>query len=170
MIFQHKSVLLDECIESLNIRSDGVYVDCTAGGGGHSQKILDKLSDGLLIAIDKDEEALTVCKERLKGNVRFARSDFKRISQVLDEYNVDEVDGILADLGVSSYQIDNGSRGFSYMLQDAPLDMRMDGSQKLTAKEVVNTYQESRLYEIIRDYGEDAFAKTIAKNIVARRA
>ena len=170
MIFSHKSVLLEECIDGLDIKPDGIYVDCTAGGGGHSSKILDKLSTGLLIAIDKDEEALSVCRSRLtKGNVKFVHSDFKNLSQVLDELNIDKVDGILADLGVSSYQIDNPERGFSYMASDAPLDMRMDAEQELTAKEIVNNYSEQELTRIIRDYGEEKFAKSIARNIVSAR-
>ena len=171
MIFSHYSVLLDECIEGLNVKADGIYVDCTAGGGGHSAKILEKLNkDGLLICIDKDEDALNVCRERLnKANVRFVHSDFKRLEQILEELEIDGVDGILADLGVSSYQIDNPDRGFSYMAADAPLDMRMDTSQKLTASEIVNTYGERQLLDIILDYGEESFAKNIAKNIVAER-
>ena len=170
MIFSHKSVLLNECIEALDIKPTGIYVDCTAGGGGHSSKILDKLSGGTLVAIDKDEEALAVCRERLaKGNVKFVHSDFKNLSQVLDELGIDKVDGILADLGVSSYQIDNPERGFSYMASDSPLDMRMDAEQVLTANVVVNTYSEQQLVSIIRDYGEEKFAKTIAHNIIAQR-
>ena len=170
MIFSHKSVLLNECINGLNIKPDGIYVDCTAGGGGHSAKILDKLSCGLLVAIDKDEEALAVCRERLtKGNVKFVHSDFKNICQVLDELGIDKVDGILADLGVSSYQIDNPERGFSYMASEAPLDMRMDAKQALTASDIVNTYSEQMLVGIIRDYGEEKFAKVIAHNIVTER-
>ena len=170
MIFAHKPVLLDECIDALNVKSDGIYVDCTAGGGGHSAKILERLTDGLLIDIDKDIEALETCKKRLgESNVKFVHSDFKNISAVLDELGIDKVDGILADLGVSSYQIDNPERGFSYMAYDAPLDMKMDASQALSAKEVVNTYDEYRLYAILRDYGEEKFAKQIARNIVAER-
>ncbi|MCM1533777.1 MAG: 16S rRNA (cytosine(1402)-N(4))-methyltransferase RsmH [Corallococcus sp.] len=170
MIFAHKSVLLDECIEALNIRRDGIYVDCTAGGGGHSAKILERLSDGLLIDIDKDAEALAVCKKRFGENgVRYVHSDFKNLSEILDGLQIGKVDGILADLGVSSYQIDNPDRGFSYMASDAPLDMKMDASQTLSAKDVVNTYDEYRLYSVIRDYGEEKFAKQIARNIVAER-
>ena len=170
MIFSHYSVLLDECIDGLNINPNGTYVDCTAGGGGHSAKILERLTDGLLVCIDKDEEALQVCRNRLsKGNVKFVHSDFKRLPQILDSLEIDSVDGILADLGVSSYQIDNPERGFSYMASEAPLDMRMDSSQRLTAKEVVNTYGERQLLDIILDYGEESFAKTIARNIVAER-
>lgn len=170
MEFEHKSVLLDECISALNVKPDGIYVDCTAGGGGHSKKILEKIDNGLLIDIDKDVEALAVCKERLGNkNVKFIQSDFKRITQILDELGIDKVDGILADLGVSSYQIDNPERGFSYMAKDAPLDMRMDASQQLTAREVVNEYDERALATIFKDYGEEKFAKAIARNIVLER-
>ena len=170
MIFTHKSVLLDECINELNIKPDGTYVDCTAGGGGHSAKILDKLNGGLLIAIDKDTEALATCRERLKnGNVQFVHSDFKDICSVLDQLNIDKVDGILADLGVSSYQIDNPERGFSYMASDAPLDMRMNVEQTISAKDIVNTYTEQMLCNVIREYGEERFAKSIARNIVIER-
>ena len=170
MIFSHKSVLLDECIEALNVKANGIYVDCTAGGGGHSAKILEKLSGGRLIAIDKDEDALKACRERLKGdNVTLVHSDFKNLPQVLDELGIDKVDGILADLGVSSYQIDNPERGFSYMASNAPLDMRMDASASLTAKDVVNNYAEAELLRIIRDYGEEKFAKSIVKNVIAER-
>ena len=170
MKFSHKSVLLNECIESLNVKPNGIYVDCTAGGGGHSAKILDKLSGGTLIAIDKDDEALAVCRERLtKGNVKFVHSDFKNLCQILDGLGIDKVDGILADLGVSSYQIDNAGRGFSYMASDAPLDMRMDIGQTLSAADVVNSYSEQQLCSIIRDYGEEKFAHVIARNIVALR-
>ena len=170
MKFVHKSVLLNECIDALNIKPDGIYVDCTAGGGGHSSKILEKLSNGLLITIDKDDEALAVCRERLTmGRVQFVHSDFKNICQILDELGVDKVDGILADLGVSSYQIDNPDRGFSYMASAAPLDMRMDTEQTFTASDIVNTYSEQQLCEIIRDYGEEKFAKSIARNIVIDR-
>lgn len=172
MNFNHVSVLLDECIEGLNIRPDGIYVDCTAGGGGHSAEILKRLSDkGMLVCIDKDEEALNVCKTRLDAdNVRFAHSDFKQIAEVLANLGIDKVDGILADLGVSSYQIDNPQRGFSYMHPEAPLDMRMDDSQGITAADVLNTYDEQQLFAVIRDYGEEKFAKLIAKNIVAARS
>jgi len=170
MIFSHKSVLLDECIQALNIKPNGIYVDCTAGGGGHSSQIVKHLTDGgMLIDIDKDLEALAVCKQRVIGNVQFVHSDFKDIGEVLQDLGIDKVDGILADLGVSSYQIDNPDRGFSYMAADAPLDMRMDATQTLSAKEVVNTYDERQLFTIIRDYGEDNFAKNIAKNIVLAR-
>lgn len=170
MIFSHYSVLLNESVDGLNVKADGIYVDCTAGGGGHSAKILEKLTSGMLICIDKDEEALAACRERLKGgNVKFVHSDFKRLPQILDSLGVESVDGVLADLGVSSYQIDTPERGFSYMASDAPLDMRMDSTQSLTASEVVNTYGERELLEIILDYGEESFAKSIVKNVVAER-
>lgn len=170
MIFAHKSVLLGECIDGLNIKPNGIYVDCTAGGGGHSAEILKKLDGGLLIDVDKDLEALAVCKNRFQGqNVKFVHSDFKSLPNFLRELGISKVDGILADLGVSSYQIDNADRGFSYMASEAPLDMRMDATQTLTAETIVNTYDEHKLYTIIRDYGEDNFAKNIAKNIVIER-
>ncbi len=171
MIFAHKSVLLNECIDGLNIKPNGIYVDCTAGGGGHSSEILKRLTDGgILIDVDKDLEALAVCQKRFEGtNTKFVHADFKSLPNILRELNISKVDGILADLGVSSYQIDNGERGFSYMAVDAPLDMRMDTTQTLTAKIVVNTYEERELYTIIRDYGEDNFARNIAKNILLER-
>lgn len=172
MIFAHKSVLLEECINALNIKPDGIYVDCTAGGGGHSKRILEQLgNNGLLIDIDKDEEALSVCKSRLSyKNIKFVHSDFKRLPQILDELGIEKVDGILADLGVSSYQIDNPERGFSYMAADAPLDMKMDSSQSFSAKDVVNDYGEYELFAVLRDLGEEPFAKVIAHNIVKARA
>lgn len=172
MIFAHKSVLLEECINALNIKPDGIYVDCTAGGGGHSKRILEQLgNNGLLVDIDKDEEALSVCKSRLGDkNVKFVHSDFKRLPQILDELGIEKVDGILADLGVSSYQIDNPERGFSYMATDAPLDMKMDASQSFSAKDVVNDYGEYELFAVLRDLGEEPFAKVIARNIVNARA
>lgn len=171
MIYEHKSVLLEESVDALDIKSDGIYVDCTAGGGGHSSKILEKLNGtGLLIAIDKDKDALAVCKQRLGGdNVKLVHSDFKRLPAVLDELGIDQVDGILADLGVSSYQIDNPERGFSYMTSDAPLDMRMDATQTQRACDIVNNYSEAELCRLIRDFGEEKFAKSIARNIVATR-
>ncbi|MCM1289216.1 MAG: 16S rRNA (cytosine(1402)-N(4))-methyltransferase RsmH [Corallococcus sp.] len=171
MIFAHKSVMLDECVQGLNVKPNGIYVDCTCGGGGHSQEILKRLDGGKLICVDKDEEALHVCKNRLSqfGNVEFVHSDFKNLKYVLNQCGVDKVDGFLADLGVSSYQIDNPERGFSYMAKDAPLDMRMDVSVAFSAKDVVNVYTERQLFSVIRDYGEENFAKNIAKNIVLSR-
>ena len=153
MKYEHKSVLLDEAVDALNVQPNGIYVDCTVGGGGHSAKI----------------DALTVCKKRLKGNVSFIHCDFKWLGEVLRELRIDKVDGILVDLGVSSYQIDNPERGFSYMVSDAPLDMRMDASQSLSAKGIVNSYSEAELCKLIRDFGEEKFAKSIARNIVAER-
>lgn len=171
MIFSHKPVLLDECIQALDIKPNGIYVDCTCGGGGHSAEILKRLQSGRLICIDKDEEALNACRQRLcSPNVTLVHRDFKRAAEVLDELNVSSVDGFLADLGVSSYQIDNADRGFSYMAKQATLDMRMDGSQKLSASDVVNGYSEQQLYDVIRTYGEEKFASSIAKNIVAYRS
>ena len=159
-------------MEGLNVQPNGIYVDCTAGGGGHSQAILDRLGDsGRLIDIDRDTEALAACKQRFEGktNVTFVKSNYKDICNVLDSLGIDKVDGIMADLGISSYQIDNPERGFSYMETSAPLDMRMDQTVGITARDVVNTYDERELYEIIKDYGEDEFAKVIASNIVKQR-
>lgn len=172
MIFSHKSVMLAECIENLNILPNGTYVDCTCGGGGHSAEILKRLTSGKLICIDKDTEALEVCKKRLSnlGNVQFAHGDFKNVGRLLDELNVSQVNGFLADLGVSSYQIDNPERGFSYLTKDAPLDMRMDALSGITAQDIVNEYSEQKLFEILKDYGEERFASSIAKNIVAARS
>lgn len=172
MEFKHVSVLLNEIIEELNIKTDGIYVDCTLGGAGHSSEILKLLSSkGRLIGIDQDEEALKAAKERLKdyNNVIYVHDNFHNIEGILKNLNIEKVDGILADLGVSSYQLDKGERGFSYM-QDAPLDMRMDRRNSLSAYEVINTYSEENLAKIIRDYGEDKFAKRIAKFIVENRS
>lgn len=172
MEFKHKSVLLRETIEGLCIRPDGVYVDGTMGGGGHAYEICRRLSEnGRYIGIDQDEAAILAAGERLKefgSQVRIVRSNYGNIRKVLEELGQARVDGILLDLGVSSYQIDSPERGFSYM-EDAPLDMRMDQRAPLSAKEIVNTYSEGDLYRIIRDYGEDAFAKNIAKHMVKER-
>lgn len=171
MEFQHYSVMLNECIEGLNIKPDGIYVDGTLGGAGHSYKIAEKLNkNGRLIAIDKDLDAIAVSKERLKefDNVTFVHDDYKNLPQILDDLGIEKVDGILLDLGVSSYQLDNRSRGFSYM-GDAELDMRMNREQSLTAKEVVNNYSESELVKIFFEYGEEKFSKKIASNIVKAR-
>ena len=171
MEFNHKPVLLEECIDGLNIKSDGIYIDGTLGGAGHSRKIVEKLSDnGLLIGIDRDEEALCVAKERLKkfGNVKYVHDNHDNIKKILEDLNIDKVDGILLDLGVSSYQLDERNRGFSY-LGENNLDMRMDKSQKLTAKDVVNTYSQERLADIIYEYGEEKFSRQIAKNICIER-
>ena len=171
MEFKHKSVLLQECIEGLNIKENGIYVDGTLGGAGHSSKILKKLSSkGKLIGIDRDEEALKAAKERLKEyeNVVYLHGNHDDVKELLKSIQIDKVDGILLDLGVSSYQLDERARGFSYM-GEATLDMRMDKTQELTAKDVVNNYTEEKLSRIIEEYGEEKFAKNIARNIVKER-
>ena len=171
MEFKHVSVLLDECINALNIKEDGIYVDCTLGGAGHSSEIVKRLSsDGRLIGFDQDKDALKAAGERLKDykNVTYVHSNFYAIYDVLTDLGIDGVDGILMDLGVSSYQLDNGERGFSYM-QDAPLDMRMNRENEFSAYEIVNTYSEEELYRIIKEYGEEKFAKRIAGFIVKNR-
>ena len=164
MEFNHTPVLLEECIQGLNINPDGIYVDGTMGGAGHSKEIVKRLSKkGMLIGIDRDETALSAAKERLKEyeNVKYVHGNHDEIKEILEELEIDKVDGILLDLGVSSYQIDTKQRGFSYML-DSSLDMRMDQSQELTAKEVVNTYSEENLSKIIYEYGEEKFSRQIA--------
>ena len=171
MKFQHIPVLLHECIEGLNIKPEGVYVDGTLGGAGHSKHIAEKLSpQGRLIGIDRDTQALVAAKETLKEyhNVTCVHGNHDDIKEILDEQNIDAVDGILLDLGVSSYQLDETTRGFSYM-RDAALDMRMDQSMGMTAKDVVNTYPEEKLANIIYDYGEERFSRRIAKNICEYR-
>ena len=171
MEFKHVSVLLDECINALNIKEDGIYVDCTLGGAGHSSEIVKRLSsDGRLIGFDQDKDALKAAGERLKDykNVTYVHSNFYAIYDVLTDLGIDGVYGILMDLGVSSYQLDNGERGFSYM-QDAPLDMRMNRENEFSAYEIVNTYSEEELYRIIKEYGEEKFAKRIASFIVKNR-
>lgn len=172
MIFNHKSVLLNEVIESLNIKPEGIYVDGTLGGGGHAFYVAKRLASGKLIGIDQDEDALTAAKERLEkfnDRVIFVRDNYVNIANVLSERGFEKVDGIYLDLGVSSYQLDTVERGFSYRF-DAPLDMRMDNRNKLKASDIVNEYSEQELFYIIRDYGEDRFAKNIAKHIVAYRS
>ena len=171
MEFKHKSVLLDECIEGLNIKPDGIYVDGTLGGAGHSKEIVKKLSKkGLLIGIDRDEDALKAARENLKEfqNVKFVKDNHDNIKQILEDIGIEKVDGILLDLGVSSYQLDERNRGFSYMGENE-LDMRMDKSQELTAKIVVNTYNEEELANIIYEYSEERFSKQIARNICEYR-
>ncbi|MBQ8197912.1 MAG: 16S rRNA (cytosine(1402)-N(4))-methyltransferase RsmH [Lachnospiraceae bacterium] len=172
MVFSHKSVLLNETIEGLCIKSDGVYVDGTLGGAGHSGVIASKLSEnGRLIGIDQDAAAIATATERLApygDRVRIVRSNYENMCQVVKDCGLTGVDGILLDLGVSSYQLDTVERGFSYKY-DTKLDMRMDERQTLTAEMIVNEYSEMELYRIIRDYGEDKFAKNIAKHIVAAR-
>lgn len=171
MEFKHVSVLLNECIEGLNIKENGIYVDGTLGGGGHSLEILKNLSsEGLLIGIDQDRDALKAAGIRLQdfSNVKYVHSNFYNIDKVLSDLEIEKIDGMLMDLGVSSYQLDTGDRGFSYM-QDAELDMRMNRENDLSAYEVVNDYSEEEIYRIIRDYGEEKFAKRIARFIVERR-
>lgn len=172
MEFSHTSVLLEETINALNIKPDGIYVDGTLGGGGHSYEICKRLSDrGRLIGIDQDAAAIAAAAERLgefKNKVTIIRSNYCEMKKKLTEIGVASVDGIILDLGVSSYQLDTADRGFTYR-EDAPLDMRMDQRQMRTAKDIVNEYSEMELYRIIRDYGEDKFAKNIAKHIVRAR-
>ena len=172
MEFKHIPIMLNEIITGLNINPDGIYIDCTLGGAGHSTEIIKRLSqNGRLIGIDKDEEALSVCKERLSKfqNVTFVHNDFKNIEEIFSELNLVQVDGVLIDLGVSSYQIDNAERGFSFN-NNGRLDMRMDKSQEFSAYEVVNNYSEEKLVKIFYEYGEESFAKQIARNIIKARA
>ncbi|MBN1039125.1 16S rRNA (cytosine(1402)-N(4))-methyltransferase RsmH [Clostridium sp. ZS1] len=172
MEFKHISVLLNECLDALDIKDNGIYVDCTLGGAGHSSHILERLSnEGLLIGIDQDRDALKAAKERLKRfeNVKYVHSNFYDIDNILENLDIPKVDGILMDLGVSSYQLDEGARGFSYM-KDAPLDMRMNRDNDFSAYQIVNEYSEDELYKIIRNYGEERFAKRISNCIVNRRS
>ena len=169
---KHISVLLDECIENLNIKPDGIYVDGTLGLGGHSEQILKRLDGGRLIGIDRDESAIRRTGERLKAyaeKLTLVHGNFSDVASILDELGIDGVDGMLFDLGVSSPQLDESERGFSYM-NDAPLDMRMDNTSALTAWNVVNEWTENELIRILRDYGEERFARRIASRIVERRA
>lgn len=171
MEFKHKPVMLEECIQGLNIKENGIYIDGTLGGAGHSKEIAKRLSkEGLLIGIDRDEEALKAAKEKLKEfqNVKYIHNNHDNIKEIIEELNIEKVDGILLDLGVSSYQLDERNRGFSY-LGENELDMRMDRTQKLTAKEVVNTYEEEKLADVIYQYGEERFSRRIAKNICIAR-
>lgn len=171
MEFKHKPVLLNECIEGLNIKPDGIYVDGTIGGAGHSLEIVKRLSEkGLLIGIDRDEEALKAAKNKLKEfkNVKYIHGNHDDIKKLLREQGIEKVDGILLDLGVSSYQLDEKSRGFSY-IEDARLDMRMDKSQSIDAEFVINEYSEDELFKIISEFGEERYAKNIAKNICEKR-
>ncbi len=172
MEFKHYSVLLEETIENLNIKEYGIYVDGTLGGAGHASEVCSHLkTPGRFIGIDQDADAIKASSERLapyKDIVTIVRSNYCNMKQVLNELGIEKVDGIVLDLGVSSYQLDTVKRGFSYR-EDAPLDMRMDDRSELTAKDIVNSYSEMELYHIIRDYGEDKFAKNIAKHIVRMR-
>lgn len=171
MQFNHFSVLLNESIENLNIKQHGIYVDCTLGGGGHSSGILNHLNNvGRLIAIDQDQYSIDYCKEKFKknNNITFVRDNFKNIKFCLSNLNIENVDGIIMDLGISSYQIDTDDRGFSY-IRDGKLDMRMNQSQSLSAYDVVNDYSEERLSNIFKIYGEEKFHKKIANKIVKER-
>lgn len=173
MEFNHYSVLLQETIENLNIKPDGIYVDGTLGGAGHASQVAKRLSEqGRLIGIDQDADAIRAASERLApfgDRITIIRSNYANMKAELKRIGVEHVDGIVLDLGVSSFQLDTPERGFTYREADAPLDMRMDDRQTLTAKDIVNGYSEMDLYRIIRDYGEDKFAKNIAKHIVAER-
>ncbi len=172
MIFEHKSVLLYETVDSLNIKPDGIYVDGTLGGGGHAFEVASRLGEnGRLIGIDQDADAIKAATERLepfKEKVTIVRSNYRNIREVLAGLGIQKVDGIYLDLGVSSYQLDTAERGFTYR-EDAPLDMRMDQRNEKTAADIVNDYTEMELFRVIRDYGEDKFAKNIAKHIVRAR-
>ncbi|MCQ2409205.1 MAG: 16S rRNA (cytosine(1402)-N(4))-methyltransferase RsmH [Clostridia bacterium] len=173
MEFSHIPVMLNECLDGLNIKPDGIYVDGTVGGAGHSIEIVKRLTKGgKLICVDKDEEALAAAGKRLenfKNQITFIHDDYKNLVTDLKNLGIDRVDGILLDLGVSSYQLDNGERGFSYM-KDAPLDMRMDRSQSVSAYDVINGMSTEELTKILFDYGEEKLARRIAENIVRERA
>ncbi|MBQ0017475.1 MAG: 16S rRNA (cytosine(1402)-N(4))-methyltransferase RsmH [Clostridiales bacterium] len=171
MEFRHVPIMLDEVLDGLNIKSDGIYFDGTLGGAGHSSEILKRIKSGKLIGCDKDMEAINVASERLKkisGNFLTVHDDFKNYKEILKKLEIEKVDGILLDLGVSSYQLDNETRGFSYRF-DAPLDMRMNREDRLTAKDVVNTYSQQELERVLFDYGEEPFTKPIVKNIIKHR-
>lgn len=169
--FKHSPVMLNEVLSGLNINPDGIYIDCTLGGGGHSERILEKLNpNGMLIGLDKDQDAIDFTTKKLSTykNFKSFHTDFKNVDEVFDVLQIDKVDGVLIDLGVSSYQLDTASRGFSFRFS-GPLDMRMDKSQNLTAYDVVNTYSYEQLVKIFFEYGEEEFSKSIAKNIVKQR-
>ena len=172
MIFEHKTVLLYETVDSINIKPDGIYVDGTLGGGGHAYEVASRLGEnGRLIGIDQDADAIKAATERLapfKEKVTIVRSNYRNIREVLEGLGIQKVDGIYLDLGVSSYQLDTAERGFTYR-ENAPLDMRMDQRNEKTAADIVNDYTEMELFRVIRDYGEDKFAKNIAKHIVRAR-
>ena len=174
-MFNHIPVLLDETIDGLNIKENGIYVDATLGGGGHSEKILEKLSsgNGYLVGIDQDEDAINATSKRLSKYIEnkkliVVKNNFENVANIIDDLKIEKIDGILFDLGVSSFQFDEADRGFSYN-HEAELDMRMDKDNPLTCKELVNTFSESEIYHIIKDFGEDNFAKNIAKHIVISR-
>ncbi len=171
MKFKHKPVMLQECIQGLQIKPKGIYVDGTLGGAGHSKEILRQLTkEGLLIGIDRDEEALQAAKENLKDytNVKYIHGNHDNIQEIVHDLKIEKVDGILLDLGISSYQVDERNRGFSYLGENA-LDMRMDKTQKITAKDIINKYSEEQLSNIIYEYGEEKFSRRIAKNICEYR-
>ena len=173
MTFEHQSVLLYETVDSLNVKPDGIYVDGTLGGGGHALEVCRRLGEaGRLIGIDQDADAIKAASARLekfKDRVTIVRSNYAEIDKVFRDLKIEKADGIYLDLGVSSYQLDTPDRGFTYREEDAPLDMRMDQRKEKTAADIINTYSEQELYRIIRDYGEDRFAKNIAKHIVRAR-
>ena len=171
MEFKHKAILLDECIENLNIKKDGIYVDGTLGGGGHSFSILRKLNNtGLLIGIDRDKDAINAATNKLKeyNNFKTVHDNNSNIANILKELNIDKIDGMLLDLGVSSYQLDEADRGFSYM-HDAKLDMRMNREDNFSAYDVVNNYSEGKLASIFKKYGEERYSKSIARKICEER-
>ncbi len=171
MEFRHVSVLLKKSVDGLNIKENGIYADGTLGGGGHSEEILRRLgTGGLLVGIDRDEEAIEASKKRLHsfGNIRYVHDNYKNIKEILKREGIEKLDGAVLDLGVSSYQLDNRQRGFSYM-EDAPLDMRMNRSDPISAYDVINTYSEQRLADIFFEYGEEKFSRKIARSIISRR-
>ncbi len=172
--FAHIPVMLEECLQGLNVKDGGIYFDGTVGGAGHSYEILKRSSpDGKLIATDLDDDAIAAANERLKeffGRFQIFKSDYKNFSEVLDRAGVESLDGAILDFGVSSWQLDSGERGFSYMKPEAPLDMRMDRSQSLSAETVVNEYSQKEIARILKEYGEEKFANNIAANIVKERA
>ena len=172
MMFEHKSVLLEETLENLKVRQDGIYVDGTLGGGGHAAAVLARLKEGRLIGMDQDQDAIRAASERLAPfgeKAVIVRSNYEAMAQVLDSLELQKVEGIYLDLGVSSYQLDTPGRGFTYRDKDAPLDMRMDQRNQRTAADLINTCQEDELCRILRDYGEERFARRIARNIVQAR-